>query len=137
MRRTTALLIRFLMAGTLACHTYAAAAQSHTEAVPIVIRVSGPVSRVVAVGQPLPQAPIRLGPQDQITLTTPTGTRILTGPGILSGNQFIAGATTRRRSEGSALGGVRGSPLTGAVGKTGDATDAGQQKPGEAKPHRQ
>jgi hypothetical protein len=135
MRLTTALLLPFFVAGTFACQTHAAAAQSNTATVPIVIRVSGPVSRVIAVGRPLPREQIRLGPLDQITLTAPTGTRIITGPGIVFGNEFMAGATTRRRSEGSALGGVRGSPLTGPEEKTGKATNAGQQAPGATKPH--
>jgi hypothetical protein len=66
-----------------------APASAQGSAVPLVIRVEGPISRSIPAGKPLPlDHSFQLGPSDEVTLLGPRGVRVLQGPGLLDGENY-------------------------------------------------
>jgi hypothetical protein len=107
-----------------------AGAHGDDNTAPLVVRADGPISKLLVVGKPLPrQDHLQLGPADRVTLMFPSGTRVLTGPGLLHGEVYTPGAAMRR-SERSRLAGTRG------LDPTKDAPAENQSPPAPEKQER-
>jgi hypothetical protein len=115
-RRSNLIYAAMLLIVCLHVPTQANLASLEAHDTPLVVRVSGPISRLITAGEHLPRDQnFQLGPTDQVTLLEAKGTRVVTGPGILKGEEFKSGLMVRKRADRSSLGGVRGGVLEGDV----------------------